>query len=202
MNWNPVLINILLTVHIIVSILIVLVVLMQRPKNEGLGAAFGGGVTDNLFGSQTTNVLANFTRWLGALFFGLTLLLSWLYVRKSTDTTKSPLQQRLISAPAVVPVVPVVPPTPPTPLEAGAPAVPAVDAAGNPVAPGPDAPGTPASDPAMQTLPTTPEAASAPVPVPSPAPAASAPPETPPAPAVPVLPSAGAPAPAPVPAAQ
>ena len=31
-----------------------LVILMQRPKSEGLGAAFGGAVTENLFGAQTT----------------------------------------------------------------------------------------------------------------------------------------------------
>ena len=51
-------INLLLVVHVLVCALIVLAVLMQRPKNEGLGAAFGGGMTDSLFGAQTTNVLA------------------------------------------------------------------------------------------------------------------------------------------------
>ena len=55
-------INILLVIHVLVSLLIVFLVLMQRPKNEGLGAAFGGGVTDNLFGAQTTNVLQTITR--------------------------------------------------------------------------------------------------------------------------------------------
>ncbi|MEY5010414.1 MAG: preprotein translocase subunit SecG, partial [Verrucomicrobiota bacterium] len=49
----PIVINILLGIHVIVSILIVFFTLMQRPKNEGLGAAFGGGMTDNLFGAQT-----------------------------------------------------------------------------------------------------------------------------------------------------
>jgi len=39
-----------------------LVILMQRPKSEGLGAAFGGGVTENIFGAQTTNVLVKFHR--------------------------------------------------------------------------------------------------------------------------------------------
>ena len=69
-------INLLLVVHVLVCLLIVVAVLMQRPKNEGLGAAFGGGMTDSLFGAQTTNVLATITRWLGALFFVLTLTLS------------------------------------------------------------------------------------------------------------------------------
>ena len=79
----PIVINILLGIHVIVSILIVFFTLMQRPKNEGLGAAFGGGMTDNLFGAQTTNVLQTITKWLGGMFFALTLLLSFLYARQA-----------------------------------------------------------------------------------------------------------------------
>jgi preprotein translocase subunit SecG len=89
-------IAILLAIHIIVSLLIVLVVLMQRPKSEGLGAAFGGGMTENLFGAQTSNVLANFTRWLGGIFFLLTLILSVLYAKQSTQ--HSALQKAAIEA--------------------------------------------------------------------------------------------------------
>ena len=100
-------INLLLVVHVLVCALIVLAVLMQRPKNEGLGAAFGGGMTDSLFGAQTTNVLANITRWLGVLFFGLTLVLSALYARQGREQTG--VQQKLQQS--VQPVVdpPVVP---------------------------------------------------------------------------------------------
>src|SRR5580698_3452784 len=89
-------ISILLAIHVIVSLLIILVVLMQRPKSEGLGAAFGGGMTENLFGAQTTNVLANATRWLGGIFFFLTLLLSILYAKQSTQ--HSALQAAAIKA--------------------------------------------------------------------------------------------------------
>ena len=95
-----ILITILLAIHVIVSLLIIFVTLMQRPKNEGLGAAFGGGMTENLFGAQTTNVLATFTRWLGGIFFALTLVLSMLYARQST--AKSGIQQKLLSAPIPV----------------------------------------------------------------------------------------------------
>ena len=99
----PIVINFLLAINIIVCLLIILLTLMQRPKNEGLGAAFGGGMTDNLFGAQTTNALQTITRWLGGIFFALTLLLSWLYVKK--DFKRSSLQQRL-SAPTVIPATP------------------------------------------------------------------------------------------------
>lgn len=97
-------INILLAVHVLVSLLIILLVLMQRPKSEGLGAAFGGGMTDNLFGAQSTNVLQTITRWLGCIFFALTLVLSLLYVK--TAQHKSTIQQGLNSAPAVPAVAP------------------------------------------------------------------------------------------------
>ena len=89
-----ILINFLLTVFVLDAILLIFIVLMQRPKSEGLGAAFGGGMTENLFGAQTTNVLANFTRWLGGIFFALALLLSVLYAKQSTQ--KSAIQAQVL----------------------------------------------------------------------------------------------------------
>jgi preprotein translocase subunit SecG len=100
-------INILLVAHILVCLLIVLAVLMQRPKNEGLGAAFGAGTADSLFGAQTTNVLASITRWLGGLFFGLTLVLSALYARQGRERTG--VEQKLQSAPKPVEAAPALP---------------------------------------------------------------------------------------------
>src|SRR5437868_963562 len=77
------LINLCLALFVLVSLVMVLVILMQRPKSEGLGAAFGGAVTDNIFGAQTTNVLVKFTAWLAGIFFFLTFALSVLYARHS-----------------------------------------------------------------------------------------------------------------------
>src|ERR1700758_4317534 len=81
------LINLLLVFFVLVALLMVLVILMQRPKSEGLGAAFGGGVTENIFGAQTTNVLVKFTSWLVAIFFALTFVLSILYAHKTSHDT-------------------------------------------------------------------------------------------------------------------
>ena len=75
----------------------VLVVLMQRPRSEGLGSAFGGGITDNVFGSQTTNVLARFTTWMAIGFFAITLLLSILTAKASSGKTE--IQKKLLSSP-------------------------------------------------------------------------------------------------------
>jgi len=78
-----ILINLLLGLNMLVALLMVLVILMQRPKSEGLGAAFGGGVTENIFGAQTTNVLTKITGWLAGIFFVLTFALSILYAQRS-----------------------------------------------------------------------------------------------------------------------
>jgi preprotein translocase subunit SecG len=113
-----VLISILVTFHVLVCALMVGVVLMQRPKNEGLGAAFGGGMTENIFGAQTTHVLQKFTVWLGIVFFALTLLLAILYAKRGTGETV--IQKELLSQPvpaATAPAVPAVPAPSPTALE-------------------------------------------------------------------------------------
>ena len=81
------LLNLCLVLFALVAVLMVLVILMQRPKSEGLGAAFGGGVTENIFGAQTTNVLVKFTTWLAAIFFVLTFALSVLYAHQSTASS-------------------------------------------------------------------------------------------------------------------
>jgi len=97
-------INFVLILDIIVCLLLILLTLMQRPKNEGLGAAFGGGMTENLFGADTTNVLAKATRILGGLFFFLTLGLSMLYTHKANSL--SSVQAKLASKPIPAAVAP------------------------------------------------------------------------------------------------
>jgi preprotein translocase subunit SecG len=81
------LINVCLVLFVLVAALMVFVILMQRPKSEGLGAAFGGGVTENIFGAQTTNVLVKFTTWLAGIFFALTFALSVLYAHHSVASS-------------------------------------------------------------------------------------------------------------------
>lgn len=82
-----ILINLLLAIFVLVSILMVLIILMQRPKSEGLGAAFGAGMTENIFGAQTTNVLQKFTVWLAGIFLVTALALTTLYAHKSGGET-------------------------------------------------------------------------------------------------------------------
>src|SRR5689334_17545693 len=92
-----ILINVILAVDMLVAVLMTLVILMQRPKSEGLGAAFGGGVTENIFGAQTTNVLVKFTGWLAGIFFVLTFVLGVLYAQRSSSD--SALHKELMGMP-------------------------------------------------------------------------------------------------------
>lgn len=102
----------LITLLVLVSFLLIVVILMQRPKSEGLGAAFGSSMTDNLFGTQTTHILNRVTVWLGGLFFLLTLVISMLYVKSSSGPTAIQKQLMKQSAPAVKKETPAATPTP------------------------------------------------------------------------------------------
>ena len=82
-NFLNVSISALLVIYVFVCLALILLVLMQRPKQEGLGAAFGANMTDQMFGARTTNVLQKGTVYLGSLFFGLTLLLAILMQKKN-----------------------------------------------------------------------------------------------------------------------
>ena len=73
-------------IFLVCSLLLTFVVLMQRPRSEGLGAAFGGGMTESLFGAQTTDVLTKITIWLAAIFFACTLTLAILHAKRSATT--------------------------------------------------------------------------------------------------------------------
>jgi len=71
---TSILITFLLFVLILVSLFLVLVVLMQRASSSGgLGAAFGGGMTESAFGAETGNVLTKATIYASATFFVLSL---------------------------------------------------------------------------------------------------------------------------------
>ena len=148
-----IILSILIAIHVLVCALMILVVLMQRPRSEGLGSAFGGGLTDNVFGSQTTNVLARFTTWMGIAFFAITLLLSILTAKANSG--KTAVQKKLLSEPLPAAV------STPTPAPLSTPeATPAT----------PTASATPVAEPPQETPQATPEVETAPL---EPAPAAS-----------------------------
>jgi preprotein translocase subunit SecG len=78
-----ILLGILTFVLILVSIFLVLVVLMQKSKDGGMGAALGGGAAEAAFGADTSNVLTQATKYSAIIFFVLAfaLFLGRLYER-------------------------------------------------------------------------------------------------------------------------
>jgi preprotein translocase subunit SecG len=155
-----ILINLLLAIWILVALLMMFVILMQRPKSEGLGAAFGGAVTENIFGAQTTNVLVKFTGWLAGTFFVITFALSILYAHRSVASNDTALRRELLKKQAAQQASPAPAGSQPAPLASAAPdSRPGVLPAGSatpmasPAANAPMAPVTPTASPAASSNP-------------------------------------------------
>lgn len=99
-----ILLGILTFILIIVSIFLVLVVLAQKSKDGGMGAALGGGAAEAAFGAETANVLTRATKYSAILFFVLAFLLylGRIYERKTGGASGGALPT--IAAPAAAPV--------------------------------------------------------------------------------------------------
>ena len=80
--------GILTFILILVSIFLVLIVLMQKSKDGGMGAALGGGAAEAAFGAETNNVLVQATKYSSILFFVLAfaLYLGRIYERTHANT--------------------------------------------------------------------------------------------------------------------
>lgn len=196
-----ILIGILTTVEVLVCLLLILIVLMQRPRQEGLGASFGGDTMHQLAGAQTTNVLQKFTVYLAVALFVLTLTLAMLVTKKQSDKSGTRLfDAPPPPAPAAVetPKVEVKPGDEAKPADAAKTDKPAAEApkpADKPAA-APKAADKPAATEAPKTeIPAAKPAAPAPTPSPAPAEAPKAAADTAPAPVAPAAPAAEAPKP-------
>jgi preprotein translocase subunit SecG len=135
---------------ILVSLFLILVVLAQKSKDGGMGAAIGGGAAEAAFGADTTNVLFNTTKYATIAFFLLafTLYLGRIYERKhATPIAGEALPNIAVPAtPAPAPAKPA-----PAPTTATAPAPVATPSAAK-------TQGTPASPaPASTAAPTEPK---------------------------------------------
>jgi preprotein translocase subunit SecG len=71
-----ILIGILYVVEVVVCLLLAGIVLLQKPKEGGLGGVIGGGMAEAAFGADAGNVLIKGTIILGAVFLLNTLALA------------------------------------------------------------------------------------------------------------------------------
>jgi preprotein translocase subunit SecG len=66
----------LIVIHVLVALFMILVVLVQGGSQGGVGAAFGGGNTQGVFGSTgATSFLGKLTYGAAAIFMGTSILL-------------------------------------------------------------------------------------------------------------------------------
>ena len=154
-----ILIGILYAVEVCVCLLLAGIVMLQKPKEGGLGGVIGGGMAEAAFGTDAGNVLIKGTIILGTIFLLNTLVLARL---TSTVHTKSVMNGVEVQTPAqLAPAMPA-PEMPAAP--AAAPAMPAAPEAPKaaPKAPAPAAPKTPAPTPAAPAAPKPPAAPAAP----------------------------------------
>jgi len=115
-NWLSLSITMLLVIFVVVCLLLAVVVLIQRPKQEGLGAAFGGGVTDQLFGARSTDVFQKATWVLGTMFFLLCFTLAILISKQNKSKSLLTDSKPVAAASKDQPKAPVEAPAPPASL--------------------------------------------------------------------------------------
>ena len=152
----------LYVVEVIVCLLLALVVMLQKPKEGGLGGAIGGGMLEASLGADAGNVLIKTTAILGAIFLLNTLVLARL---TSTVHSHSLMAREAEPVAEQAPALPTAAPELPAPAAAPAaapkaPELPKAPAAAPKAPKAPEAPKAPAvpAKPAVPAAPAKPAA--------------------------------------------
>jgi len=108
--------GLLVTIHVILSLLLVGGILLQPgSKGGGLGASFGGGGANSAFGARgAAPILAKTTYWLAGCFLATSIVIEMFIVRDSRSVLeKNPVVKPAATSqsapPAPGPVVPAAP---------------------------------------------------------------------------------------------
>jgi preprotein translocase subunit SecG len=103
----------IVVVDVLAAIGLVVLVLLQQGRGADMGAAFGSGASQTLFGSRgSANFLSRTTAVLAVVFFVANLALAWL------ATTPAPAPESVTATPpasAPAPQAPEAPAAPPAP---------------------------------------------------------------------------------------
>jgi preprotein translocase subunit SecG len=109
-------------IDILAAVGLVALVLLQQGKGADMGAAFGSGSSQTLFGSRgTANFLTRTTAVLAVVFFGANLTLAYMATAPAPTTS---VTQQAPTPTAPAPTAPVVPASPAAPIAPGAPEAP------------------------------------------------------------------------------
>lgn len=113
----------------VVCILVVLIILMQRPSaNAGMGAALGGGAAESVFGGESANVLSKMTSTLTVILFILSFGLYLGFVAREKKAPSALDAASTVTPAAAAPAAPAAPASA-APKAAAAPTTPAAPAA-------------------------------------------------------------------------
>ncbi len=106
----------LLVIHILAAVGLIALVLLQQGRGADMGAAFGAGASQTLFGARgSATFLSRLTKGFAVVFFLTSLGLTWWYTRHALPRSVTE-KEVPVSAPApVVPSEPVKPAVPPVP---------------------------------------------------------------------------------------
>jgi len=92
---------VVIVLHVIVSLFLIGVVLLQQGRSADLAGAFGGQGSQTAFGPRAAaNVLTRLTTWSAIIFMCTSLSLTILYVRANNRSHSVLDDTKPISAPA------------------------------------------------------------------------------------------------------
>jgi preprotein translocase subunit SecG len=87
--------QLILMIHVVVAVVLIGLVLIQHGKGADIGAAFGSGASNTLFGSQGTGgFLFKLTGGLAMTFFVTSLMLSYLVSTQFQKTEQQAIPQQ------------------------------------------------------------------------------------------------------------
>ena len=93
--------QLLLVIHVLLSLAIIGLVLLQRGKGADAGAGFGSGASGTVFGSKgSATFFSKLTAILATCFFVTSLMLAFYASHQSSGAPKSLLEQTPAGAPA------------------------------------------------------------------------------------------------------
>lgn len=110
----PIFIGFLYVVEVIVCLLLSLAVMLQKPKEGGLGGMLGGGMLEASLGADAGNVLIKATAILGAILLVNTLALARLTSTINSHSlmareAEAPARSEAPALPDIAPELPAVP---------------------------------------------------------------------------------------------
>ncbi len=102
--------DIILVIDVLSAVGLVVLVLLQQGKGADMGAAFGAGASQTLFGARgSTNFLSRTTAILATVFFLSNMALAWVATREQKEAASVTRSVTEIAPTPVAPAVPAVP---------------------------------------------------------------------------------------------